>query len=100
MSHQFQPLPLSLPSAVARRPVTEVDLPRVPARILGRTRRVASALGLGLAGLGRPMYMSLGRGELFGRDRSVTAIRQRCRSLLDTAYAAGIRYFDTARSYG
>lgn len=80
--------------------VTDTDLPRVPARLLGRTRRVASALGLGLAGLGRPMYMALGRSELFGRDRSVMAIRQRCRSLLDTAYAAGIRYFDTARSYG
>ena len=46
------------------------------------------------------MYMALGRDELFGRDRSVTAMRQRCRTLLDAAYAAGIRYFDTARSYG
>ena len=68
--------------------------------MLGRTRKVASALGLGLAGLGRPMYMALGRDELLGRDRSVDAMRRRCRDLLDTAYAVGIRYFDTARSYG
>ena len=46
------------------------------------------------------MYMALGRDELLGHDRSVEAMRQRCVALLDTAYAAGIRYFDTARSYG
>jgi aryl-alcohol dehydrogenase-like predicted oxidoreductase len=96
--HQPYPQPISdrLPSPL----ITGSDLLRLPVRLLGRTRRVASALGLGLAGLGRPMYMALGRDELFGRDRSVTAMRQRCRALLDAAYAAGIRYFDTARSYG
>jgi aryl-alcohol dehydrogenase-like predicted oxidoreductase len=46
------------------------------------------------------MYMALGREEVLGCDRSVEAMRQRCRDLLDTAYGVGIRYFDTARSYG
>ena len=46
------------------------------------------------------MYMALGRDESLGRDRSVATMRQRCMALLDTAYAVGIRYFDTARSYG
>ena len=95
-----QPSPQPLTDGLLPRAITTSDLPRVPVRLLGRTRRVASALGLGLAGLGRPMYMALGRDELFGPDRSVTAMRQRCRSLLDAAYDAGIRYFDTARSYG
>ncbi len=79
---------------------SDVQTPRVAVRLLGRTRKVASALGLGLAGLGRPMYMALGRDELLGRDRSVSAMQQRCMALLDAAYAVGIRYFDTARSYG
>ena len=46
------------------------------------------------------MYMALGRGESLGGNRSVEAMRQRCLTLLDTAYAVGIRYFDAARSYG
>ena len=92
----------SPPPAVDAAPqsLTDADGPRVEVRLLGRTRKVASALGLGLAGLGRPMYMALGRDELLGRDRSVDAMRRRCRDLLDTAYAVGIRYFDTARSHG
>jgi aryl-alcohol dehydrogenase-like predicted oxidoreductase len=44
--------------------------------------------------------MALGRDEHLGSDRSVPAMRRRCHALLDTAYAAGIRYVDTARSYG
>ena len=96
------PLPLPQPPLVdlPRLRLTDAHLPRVPVRLLGRTRKIVSALGLGLAGLGRPMYMGLGRDELLGSDRSVEAMRQRCQALLDTAYAVGIRYFDTARSYG
>ena len=79
---------------------TDTRAPRIPIRSLGRTRRIVSALGLGLAALGRPAYMALGRDALLGEDRSVEAMRQRCYALLDAAHAAGIRYFDTARSYG
>ena len=74
--------------------------PRPPLRPLGRTGLCVSALGLGLAGLGRPAYMTLGRGLDLGVDRSVDAMRRRCHALLDAAYLAGITYIDTARSYG
>jgi len=73
---------------------------RPPLRPLGRTGLCVSALGLGLAGLGRPAYMTLGRRLDLGFDRSVDAMRRRCHALLDAAYAAGITYVDAARSYG
>jgi aryl-alcohol dehydrogenase-like predicted oxidoreductase len=75
-------------------------LPRPPLRLLGKTGLVVSAIGLGLAALGRPAYMALGRDEDLGTDRSVLAMKRRCHALLDTAHAAGIRYVDVARSYG
>jgi aryl-alcohol dehydrogenase-like predicted oxidoreductase len=75
-------------------------LPALPVHTLGRTGLLVSAAGLGLAALGRPAYMARGRHEDLGSDRSVAAMRRRCHELLDVAYAAGIRYIDTARSYG
>ena len=60
----------------------------------------ATALGLGLAAVGRPGYITLGRDADLGPDRSVAALEQRSHDVLDAAYAAGIRYFDAARSYG
>lgn len=57
-------------------------------------------VGLGLAAVGRPGYINLGRGRDLPADRSVEALRARSHDLLDAAYAAGIRYFDVARSYG
>lgn len=57
-------------------------------------------IGLGLASLGRPAYMTSGRSRDIGSDRSVSAMRQRTADVLDAAYRAGIRYFDVARSYG
>jgi aryl-alcohol dehydrogenase-like predicted oxidoreductase len=59
-----------------------------------------SPIGLGLAALGRPAYINLGHGEDLGGDRSVDALRARTHEVLDAAYAAGVRYFDAARSYG
>ena len=73
---------------------------RVPSVWLGQTGLRVSRLGLGLAALGRPMYMAVGRDVDLGADRSVAAMRRHCQSMLDAAYAAGIRYIDTARSYG
>jgi aryl-alcohol dehydrogenase-like predicted oxidoreductase len=57
-------------------------------------------IGLGLAAIGRPGYINLGREEDLGQDRSVEALRARTHDLLDAAYAQGVRYFDVARSYG
>jgi aryl-alcohol dehydrogenase-like predicted oxidoreductase len=59
-----------------------------------------SHIGLGLAAVGRPGYINLGRERDLGADRSVEALRERTHDLLDAAYAQGVRYFDAARSYG
>ena len=69
-------------------------------RRLGSTRLAVSPLGLGLAALGRPAYITLGRDIDLGRDRSTSAMERRCHEMLDAAYEAGIRYVDAARSYG
>jgi aryl-alcohol dehydrogenase-like predicted oxidoreductase len=57
-------------------------------------------IGLGLAAVGRPGYINLGRDQDLGEDRSVETLRERTHELLDAAYAQGVRYFDAARSYG
>ncbi|MDH6491708.1 aldo/keto reductase [Streptomyces sp. SAI-127] len=57
-------------------------------------------IGLGLAAVGRPGYINLGRDEDLGDDRSVETLRTRTHELLDAAYFQGVRYFDVARSYG
>ncbi|MEV5932797.1 aldo/keto reductase [Streptomyces sp. NPDC093250] len=57
-------------------------------------------IGLGLAAVGRPGYINLGRDRDLGDNRSVEALRTRTHELLDAAYAQGVRYFDAARSYG
>jgi aryl-alcohol dehydrogenase-like predicted oxidoreductase len=59
-----------------------------------------SAIGLGLAALGRPGYLNLGHGDDLGADRSVAGLERRCHDVLDVAYEAGVRHFDAARSYG
>jgi aryl-alcohol dehydrogenase-like predicted oxidoreductase len=61
---------------------------------------MSARLGLGLAALGRPGYLNIGHGAELGDDRSVAALRARTHDVLDAAYAAGIRDFDAARSYG
>jgi aryl-alcohol dehydrogenase-like predicted oxidoreductase len=56
-------------------------------------------LGLGLAALGRPAYINVGRSEL-PPSRSVEAMRDASWAVLDAACAAGVRWVDVARSYG
>ena len=57
-------------------------------------------LGLGLAALGRPAYVTGGRADDLGADRTVETMRSRTHAMLDLAYERGVRYLDAARSYG
>jgi aryl-alcohol dehydrogenase-like predicted oxidoreductase len=72
----------------------------VPTRPLGATGLEVSPVGLGLAALGRPAYIDLGRDADLGADRSVASLERRCHQVLDAAWSSGVRYLDAARSYG
>mmetsp|Transcript_16894 Transcript_16894/g.52878 ORF Transcript_16894/g.52878 Transcript_16894/m.52878 type:complete len:339 (+) Transcript_16894:48-1064(+) len=67
-------------------------------------KRPAPRVGLGLAALGRPGYINLGRVADLGSEgsgaRTEAAMRARAEEVLDAAWAAGVRWFDAARSYG
>ena len=67
---------------------------------VGRAELPAGPIGLGLAAVGRPAYITLGRAEDLGQDRSVEELRRLTHAMQDAAYAVGVRYFDAARSYG
>jgi aryl-alcohol dehydrogenase-like predicted oxidoreductase len=69
-------------------------------RPLGSTGIAVTPIGLGLAAVGRPGYINLGRGEDLEGSRTPDDMRRRSHLVLDAAYAAGIRYVDAARSYG
>ena len=56
-------------------------------------------LGLGLAALGRPGYINLGHDRDLPR-KDVQALQDNAWAVLDAAWAAGVRYYDAARSYG
>jgi aryl-alcohol dehydrogenase-like predicted oxidoreductase len=72
----------------------------MPSKELGSTRLMVTQIGLGLAALGRPAYINIGRTEDLGGDRSVEALERRCHEMLNAAYESGVRYVDAARSYG
>jgi aryl-alcohol dehydrogenase-like predicted oxidoreductase len=55
---------------------------------------------LGLAALGRPGYINLGHAQDLPGQHERTAMQAQAHVVLDAAWAAGVRYFDTARSYG
>ncbi len=57
-------------------------------------------IGLGLAALGRPGYITVGHGRDFAGHTDVRSMELRAHSVLDAAYDGGVRYFDAARSYG
>lgn len=55
---------------------------------------------VGLAAIGRPAYINLGRTTVLPSSRDVSAMREVTYEVLDAAYAEGIRRVDVARSYG
>jgi aryl-alcohol dehydrogenase-like predicted oxidoreductase len=58
-----------------------------------------SAIGLGLAALGRPGYINLGHGDDVA-DASIEGMERAAYAVLDAAWDGGVRHFDAARSYG
>ena len=56
-------------------------------------------LGLGLAALGRPGYMTLGHAEDIA-STAPDAMERQAHAVMDAADANGVRHFDAARSYG
>ncbi|MFZ1994801.1 MAG: aldo/keto reductase, partial [Solirubrobacteraceae bacterium] len=76
-------------------------MPPLPAVVpLGQTSLDVSRVGLGLAALGRPAYINVGHAADLGSATDVDSLRARAHEVLDAALAAGVRYFDAARSYG
>lgn len=69
-------------------------------RQLGRTGLDVTTLGLGLAAVGRPGYITLGRDHDLGTERSPETLYARSAAVLDAARASGVGYLDAARSYG
>jgi aryl-alcohol dehydrogenase-like predicted oxidoreductase len=57
-------------------------------------------LGLGLAALGRPGYVTLNHSSDLGGHYDPSAMESHAHDVLDAAFTAGIRYIDAARSYG
>lgn len=74
--------------------------PSARARLRAASGGQGAVPGLGLAAIGRPGYITLGRAEDLGPDRDRAVLQGRAHALLDAAWAEGVRAFDTARSYG
>ncbi|WP_348669231.1 aldo/keto reductase [uncultured Polaribacter sp.] len=55
-------------------------------------------LGLGTAALGRPQYINIRTKNI--QKTNLAAFRKHSFSVLEEAYALGVRYFDTAPGYG
>ncbi|TXE16707.1 aldo/keto reductase [Psychroserpens burtonensis] len=55
-------------------------------------------IGLGLAALGRPDYINIRQNSNI--DKSKIAFKRNAFEVMDFAYKNGVRYFDTAPSYG
>jgi aryl-alcohol dehydrogenase-like predicted oxidoreductase len=67
---------------------------------LGNTGLRVTRIGLGLAALGRPGYITLGHAADLAGHTDVASMERGAHEVLDAAYAGGVRYFDAARSYG
>lgn len=60
----------------------------------------ADRLGIGLAAVARPAYITEGRARDLGEERAPEQLERRTWEVLDAAVGAGMRYVDVARSYG
>lgn len=69
-------------------------------RPLGASGLLVTPIGLGLAALGRPGYITLGHADDLEREYDVQAMREHAHAVFDAAWEEGVRYFDAARSYG
>jgi aryl-alcohol dehydrogenase-like predicted oxidoreductase len=61
---------------------------------------MTARLGLGLAALGRPGYVTLNHASDLGGRYDPSTMETHAHAVLDAAFDAGIRYVDAARSYG
>jgi aryl-alcohol dehydrogenase-like predicted oxidoreductase len=61
---------------------------------------MTARLGLGLAALGRPGYVTLNHASDLGGRYDPALMESHAHAVLDAAFDAGIRYVDAARSYG
>ena len=61
---------------------------------------MSARLGLGLAALGRPGYVTLNHASDLGGRYDPSIMESRAHAVLDAAFDAGLRYIDAARSYG
>jgi aryl-alcohol dehydrogenase-like predicted oxidoreductase len=61
---------------------------------------MTARLGLGLAALGRPGYVTLNHASDLGGSYDPSAMELHAHDVLNAAFDAGIRYVDAARSYG
>lgn len=66
----------------------------------GVTDLSVSAIGFGLAAVGRPGYITLGHGDDLAGRTDPSRLKYHVHEMLDAAWTAGITYIDTARSYG
>jgi aryl-alcohol dehydrogenase-like predicted oxidoreductase len=69
-------------------------------RRFGTTNLWVSPIGLGLAAIGRPGYINLGHAADLDGRRGPGPLAAHAATMLDSAFGAGVRYFDAARSYG
>ncbi len=63
-------------------------------------RQSRARLGLGLAALGRPGYVTLNHATDLAGDYDPAVMEAHTHEVLDAAFDAGIRYVDAARGYG
>jgi aryl-alcohol dehydrogenase-like predicted oxidoreductase len=57
-------------------------------------------LGLGLAALGRPEYLTVGHADAVAGRFDPAELERHCHGVLDAAWRGRVRHFDAARSYG
>ena len=72
----------------------------MPLHTLGTPPLRTASLGLGLAALGRPGYITLGHGRALSGGCDASSMEANAHAVLDLAWERGIRYVDAARSYG